>query len=154
MNSVRLDDVRNIDQALVDHGNKGRVVFGSKNAKDLIERLNVIAAVVGRQGDAGKKNFNVGVFERCYHYVEIAASLVWWYTAETIVAAKFNNGDGGVELKDGAEIGNRIFGGGPTRAQIRYFVEVTALIQIPLQGVGIRLAGSQSVACRDAVAVA
>ena len=80
--------------------------------------------------------------------------LVKRQTPETIVAAELNDDDGGMQRQDGAQGGNGIFCGGAAGAVICYLVAVAAPVQVPLQRVGIRLASLESVARRDAVAIA
>ena len=154
MDTVALDNVGDIDQIFVDHGDKGRVVLGGKVAKHLVECLNVFATVVGRQGDAGEQHLNVGLFKGSNDHIEIVASLVRWQTAETVVASKFDNGDDWMKLEYLPQVGNGILCGCSAGAIVQDFVVVTALIQVPLQRVGIRLAGSQPEAGRYAVAIA
>lgn len=154
MDAVGLDCAGDVDQVFVDHGNKGRMVLGYKVAEDLFELLNVVVAVVGRKGDAGEQDFDVRVFERGQHLVEVVAGLVGGEAAETVVATEFDDYDFRVKEQDGAEIGDGVLGGGAAGASIAHLVVVAAAVQIPLQSVGIGLAGLEAVAGGDAVAVA
>ncbi len=116
--------------------------------------LDVVGAVVGRQGDAGEQDFDVRVFERGQHLVEIAAGLVEGQAAQAVVAAELDDDDFGMQEQDGAQTGDGVLGGGAAGALIDDLVVVAAAVEVPLQGVGIGLAGLEAVAGGDAVAVA
>jgi len=154
VDAVGLDCAGDVDQIFVDHGHEGWVVFGCEVTENLVKLLNVIMAVVGRKGDAGKQDLGVRVFKRGQHLVEVAAGLVGGKAAKTVVAAEFYDYDLGAQEKDGAEIGHGILGCGAAGALIDHFVVEAAAVQVSLQRVGIGLAGLEAVAGGDAVAVA
>lgn len=128
MNAVGLDGIGNLNEVFVNHGHKCSVVFGCEVTKNLVERLNVIAAVVGGQRNSGEKHLDVGVAERSEDGVEVAAGLVGRHSTKAVIAAKFDQDDDGMELQYGAKAGDGVFGGGPAGAQVRYFVVVAALV--------------------------
>ncbi len=76
MDAVGLDGAGDVDEVFVDHGDKGSVVLFGEITEDLIEMIYVLLAVVGWKGDAGEQDFDVCVFERGQHLVEVAAGLV------------------------------------------------------------------------------
>ena len=151
VDAVGLDGAGNMHQVFVDHGDKGGVVFRCEIAEDLLEGLDVVIAVVGREGDAGEQDFDVRVFERGENLVKVAPGLVEGQTAQAVVAAELDDDDLGVEEQDGTEAGDSILGGGAAGALIVHLVVVAASVQIPLQRVGKGLAGLKAVASGDAV---
>jgi len=88
MNAIGLNRAGNIHQVLVNHGNEGCVVLLGEAAKDLLELLDVLLAVVGRKGDASEQDFDVGVFKSREHCIEVAACLVRRQTAEAVVCRR------------------------------------------------------------------
>lgn len=154
MDAVALNRVRNVDQVFIDHGHKCGVVPGGKIAEDFLEGCDVVAAVVGGQGDAGKKNLDVRIFKCCEHLFEVASSLIRGKAAEAVVASEFDDNDFRMELEDVVQIGNGVLGGGAAGALIVDLVMVTTIVQIPLKRVGVRLSGLKAVTGGDAVAEA
>ena len=76
MYAVLLDGAGDVDEVFVQHGDEGRVVLRGEIAKGLVEGTDVIRTVVGRKGDAGEQDLDVGGFKRGENLIEIAASLV------------------------------------------------------------------------------
>ena len=52
MYAVLLDGSWDVDEILVEHGDERRVVLGGEVAEGLIEGMDVVGTVVGREGDA------------------------------------------------------------------------------------------------------
>jgi len=154
VNAVFLDGVGDVDQVFVDHGHGGGVVLGRDVAEDLLELVDVVRAVVGRQGDAGEQDFYVRGFEGGEDLVQVVLSLIGWKAAEAVIAAEFDDDDFRVKLQYGVETGCGVFGGGAAGALIADFVVVAVGVELLLQVVGPGLAGLQAVAGGDAVAVA
>ena len=154
MNAVRLDCVGRVDQVFVDHGHERCVMFLGKGAKDLCELLDVVAAVVGWQGDAGKQDFDVRIFQRGEHQIEVAACLVERQAAQSIVAAELDNDDLGMHQQDGMDASHGVLCGGPADAFVYDLVVVAAGVQVPLQRVGVGLPVLEAIARGDAVAIA
>ena len=100
VDAVALDGVGNVDQIFVDHGHEGRMMLGSEVAENLIEGVDVVGAVVGRQRDAGEQHLDVGIFKRGEHRVEVAAGLVEGQAAQAVVAAEFDDDDGGMQQQE------------------------------------------------------
>ena len=53
VDAVSLNGIRNANQILVEHGNQRGVVLCGESGKDLLEGVDVVGAVVGREGDTG-----------------------------------------------------------------------------------------------------
>ena len=63
VNSVALDGAWDVHEIPVDHGYERSVVLAGQLGKDVIELTDVVGAVVGRQGNAGKEYFDVRLHE-------------------------------------------------------------------------------------------
>ncbi len=154
MNAVGLNRAGHIHKIPVDHGHDGGAVFGGEIAKYLVELMNIVGAVVRRKGDAGEENPDVRVFERHDHGIEVVSSLTERQAAKAVVAAKLNDDDCGVQGDDGVEAGNSVFTGGAARALVENLVAIAEFVEVSLESVRVRLTGGETIACRDAVAVA
>jgi hypothetical protein len=122
--------------------------------KDLIKSLDVISSIVGRKCDSGQQYLDLGIVKSGQNRVEVATRLVGRNSAKPVVAAEFNDHNGGMKLENRAKVGNGILGGSTARAAIRYGVMVAKLVEIPLQGIGEGLAGCEAISRGNAVAVA
>jgi hypothetical protein len=154
MNTVLLDGAGDVDQILVDHGNEGRVVFRGEIAENLVEGLDVVGAVVRRKGDAGEEHLDVRGFEGGEDRVKILLCLMGRQSPEPVVAAEFDDDDGGVGLDDCVYVGGCVLGGGAAGAPVFDLVFVAALVQIALERVWERLAGLEAISGGDTVAIA
>jgi len=154
VNAVLLDGVGDVDQVFVDHGHKGGVVPGGQAAENLLEGVNVVRSVVGRQGDAGQQNLDVRAFEGGQDGIQILARLVGGQATEAVVATEFDDHDFGVQFKDGAQVADGVLGGGSAGALVDDLVVVAVAVQLRLKIVRIGLAGLETVARGDAVAEA
>ncbi len=154
MDAVGLDCPRDVDQILIDHGDKCRVALDGEVAEDLVECFDIVWAVIRGQSDAGEQDLDAGILKRGYHLVEVAAALVKRKAAEAVVAAELNDDYFGAKGQDGMESGNGVFGRGTAGTLIADLVVVGEVIEITLECVGERLTGLKPVACSDAVAEA
>jgi hypothetical protein len=154
MNAVLLDGAGYVDQVFVDHRDECDAMFGGEVAKDLVEGLDVVGAIIGRQGDAGKEDLDVRGLQCGEEVIKVLARLIGGYTPKAIVTAKFDENHSRTSLDDRIYVGDRIFGGGAAGAAVLHLVFVAALVEIALQCVRKGLAGLKTVAGRDAVAVA
>ncbi len=91
MDGILLNCAGDIHQVLVDHWNKSDVMLCCQIAKDLVEVVNIFLTVVWREGDAGQKNLDMGVFESCQHRVEVVAGVVERQAAQAVVAAELDD---------------------------------------------------------------
>ena len=128
MDAVALEGVGDIDKVLVDHGNKGGVVFGGEVAEDFFEGCDVVAAVVGGQRDTREENSDVRVFKCGENLVEVATGLIGRQSAEAIVAAELDDDDIGVEQQNRMKIGDGVLGGGTAGTLIVHLVVVAAIV--------------------------
>ena len=62
--------------------------------------MDIVGAGVGREGDAGEDDFAAGVDEGGDDSVEVAARVGDGDAAKAVVAAKFDDDDGGVEAEE------------------------------------------------------
>ena len=97
-------------------GTKATWCRGREIAKDLIEGVDVVGPVIGRQRDAGEQDFYMRALKRGEHLVEIRARLGDGQAAQAVVAAKLDNHDGRVQAQDSGQGGERVFGGGAAGA--------------------------------------
>lgn len=154
MDAVGLDGSGNVDEVFVDHGSERYVMLLRESVKDLVKRLNIVGAIVGRQRDAGEQDFDVRGFEAGEHLIEIAACLLERKTAQPVVAAELDDDDLRVLAKDGGETGDSVFGSGSADALVDDFVAVALGVELPLQSRWEGLAVLQAVAGSNAVAEA
>lgn len=76
MNSIGLDCAGNVSEIFVDHGHECYMMPGGEVVKHRIKLTNVVRAIVGRKGDAGKQDLDVRIGERGEHGIEIVKRLV------------------------------------------------------------------------------
>jgi len=153
VNAVGLNSAGDGDEILVDHRHKGDVVVRGERAEELLEGLDVVGSVVGRQRDAGEQDFNVRGFERGEDLIEIAAGLSERKAAKTVVAAEFDDHDFRMLGEKGGKARDCVFSGGAAGAAVDHSVVVALGVEILLQGTGIRLAEFQALPGGDAVSV-
>lgn len=154
MYAVGLDGVGDVHEILVNHRHEGSMMLSREVTKDLIKSLDVISSIVGRKCDSGQQYLDLGIVKSGQNRVEVATRLVGRNSAKPVVAAEFNDHNGGMKLENRAKVGNGILGGSTARAAIRYGVMVAKLVEIPLQGIGEGLAGCEAISRGNAVAVA
>ncbi len=154
MDAVLLNGAGEMNQVLVDHRDKGNMVAGGECSEDLAEGVHVVHAVVGRQRDAGEKNFDMRGLKRAENLVEVAACLGEREAAEPVVSTEFDNYGVGVKAQNCWKAGNRVLGGGSAGTLIDDFVVIALCIQMPLQRIWEGLAFSEAVARGNAVAKA
>ena len=139
MDAIALDGSGDIDQIFIEHGHQGNVVHGREVAKDLIERADVVGSVIGRQRDSGQEDLYVRTLERGENLIEIGARLVDRQAAQSVVAAKLDNHDGGVKAQYIGEACERILGSGAACALVDDLVRVATRIEQLLKSGGIGL---------------
>ena len=130
MDSVRLDRIGDINEVLVNHGNQGYAVFGGKIAEDLIEGVDVVGAVVWRQGDACEQYLDMRNFECVQNRIKVAACLIEGQAAETVVAAEFDDDDGRVKGKYLGQALDGVFGGGTACSHFDDLVFVAVRVEL------------------------
>src|SRR5690606_3500016 len=75
-------------------GQEGQLVLRGKIFVDLFKIVDVIRTVVAGQRDSSKDDFGFGGLECLNRLFEVFASLFQGETAETVVAAQFEDDDG------------------------------------------------------------
>lgn len=139
MDAVGLNGAGDIDQVFVDHGHDGGVMAGGEVEEDLIELMDVIGAVVGRQRDAGDEDLDMRAAERGDDGIKIAAGLIEGQAAQAVVAAELDDDDGRVQVEDGCERDDGVFGRSAAGAAVEDGVGVAEAVKIALQGCWICL---------------
>jgi hypothetical protein len=71
--------------------------------------------------------------------------------AEAVVAAEFDDDDGGMEAQDILQAVDAVLAGVAADAGVHNLIVVAAAVEVGLQVVGIGVAGRNPVACGDAV---
>jgi hypothetical protein len=154
MNAVVLNGAGDGVDVGVEHGKQGDVILGSDEAEGFIEGLNVIGAIVGGEGDAGENNFAAGVEEGGDDGVEIAAGIGDGDAAQAVVAAEFDNDDGGMEAEDVLYAVDAVFACVAADAGVNDPVAVATVVKGGLEVVGPGVAGIDAEARGDAVSEA
>ena len=137
-----------------DEGEHGDFVLVGEQDVGLVELADVVAAVAGRDGDAGEGEGETGGFELADDAVEVAAGVGDGEAAEAVVAAELDDDEGGVEIEDAADAGEAVLGGVAADAFVDDAVVVTGLVQVALEEVGVAFAGLGAVAGGEGVAEA
>lgn len=154
MDAVRLDRSGHVDQVFVNHRHQGNMVFLCQVAKDLVERMDIVRSVIGRQRDACQQHLDTRGFESREHRVQVLPRLIQREAAQPVVSAEFDNDDGRVALNNRSHIGSGVLccrSAGPPVVNV---VFVAGLLQIALQCRGVGLVWLKSQPRRDAVAIA
>ncbi len=138
----------------VEHGQQGDVVFRCDEMVGLVEGLDVVGAVVRREGYTGEDDFAAGVKQRGDDGIEVAARIRDGEAAEAVVAAEFDNDDSRVEAQHVLEPVDAVFAGIAADAGVDDFEVVAVAVEAGLQVVGIRMTGTDAIASGDAVAEA
>ena len=119
-----------------------------------VELIDVVGAVVRREGDAGENDFAACLKQSGDEGGEVAARVGDRDAAQAVVAAELDDDDGGVQAEDFFEAVDAIFAGVAADAGVDNFVVVAATVEIGLEIVGIRVAGRDAIAGGDAVSEA
>jgi len=139
MDAIALDRSRDIDQIFIKHGHESNVVLRREIAKNLIECADVVRSIVRRQRDAGKQDLHMSFLKRGEHLVEIRARLGDGQAAQSVVASKLDNYDGGAQAQDIGQGCESILCGSAARALVQYFVRISLRIELLLKEIWIRL---------------
>lgn len=100
-------------------------LFGGEHV-GLIDGLDVVVSVIGREGDAGERDLNACMLQRGDDLVEIGAGGGDGKAAESVVASELDDGDGGMGSNDVVEAVDAIFGGVSADAHVKDAVVVAA----------------------------
>ncbi len=140
--------------ALEQKGKHRDLVFLCQHGVGCIELLDVVGAVVWREGDSGERHLGAAGFEGGDDLVEVGAGIFDGQAAQAVVAAEFDYDNRRLEVENGIEPLNAIFGGVAADALVDDAVVVAASVEIRLKVVGIALAGVCSETGGEAVAEA
>ena len=154
MDVVSLHHARDAVRALEDEGDHGDLVFGGERGVVAVELAHVVGPVAGWERDAGEGDLSAAILQATEDGVEVGASVGYGKTAETVVAAKLDDDEGGMHVEDAADAGEAVFCGVAADAFVDDAIFVTGVVQISLEDVGIALAGFGAVAGGEGVAEA
>jgi hypothetical protein len=129
MDAVGLNGAGYANQILIEHGHKRRVITSRDLGKHRLEAADVFGSIIGRQRDAGHQHTNMRIDQRSDHVVKIGAGLRLRQATQSVVSAELDNHDCRVQAEDERQAGNRIFGGGSTRAFVDDLVMVAAIVE-------------------------
>ena len=141
MRTVALHHSWNSEDVLEEEWEEGDAVFGADDGVGVSELLNVVGAVVGGQGDAGKDDFCAAGFEGLDDVVEVGAGVGDGKATEAVVATEFDDDDGGMKGEDGVEALNSVLGGVAADALIDDAIVIVGGVEICLKVVRVALAG-------------
>ena len=140
--------------SLENEGEHGDVVFLRQQSVGFVELPDVVGAIVWREGNSGENYFCSAGFKCGDDLVEIGAGVVDRDSAESIVAAKFDNDNRWLQSKNAVQALQTIFGCVAADALVDDAIMIAALIEVRLEIVRIALAGIGAGARGEAVAKA
>ena len=152
--AVALHHAFDAEDVLEEEGQQGDVVLLCQDRVGGGELLDVVGAVVWGEGDAGEDDAGAAGFEGGDDVIEVGAGVFDAKAAEAVVAAKFDDDEGGLEGEDGVEAFEAIFGGVAADAFVDDMVVVAEFVEVGLEVVGVALAGFGAEACGETVAEA
>ena len=154
MDAVGLDGVGDGVHVVEDEGQKRHVeLFGGENV-GLIDGVDVVLSVVGRESDSGERDFDAGVLEGGDDVVVVGTGGGDGKAAESVVASKLNDSDGGVGGEDVGKAVDTVLGGVSADTHVEDAVVVAVFGEEMLKVVGVSLSGGRSVAGGQAVSEA
>jgi len=126
MDAILLNRPGDTDQVFVDHGHEGGMMLGGQIAKDLVEGLNVVRAIIRGERDTGEQDLDMRGLQSREDVIEIAASLVGGQTAESVITTEFDDYNFRVQKQDRADVGDCVLCGRPAGALIINLIVVSA----------------------------
>jgi len=154
VNAVVLDGAGNGVNVGVEHGEQRNAVFCRDEAVGFVERMDVVGPVVGRKGNAGQNDFAAGVEQSGDDGVEITPGIGDGEAAEAIVAAEFDDDNGGMKAENVFQAHNGVFAGIAADPGVDDLVVIAALVEGSLKVLGPGMAGGDAIAGSNAVAEA
>ena len=151
---VALHHSRDSVDALEQEGKHRDAVLAGQQGVGLVELLDVVGAVVGGQGDAGKGDLGAGVLEGGDDLIEVGAGGCDGQAAQAVVAAELDDDDGGMQGEYLGQALNSVLGGVSADALIVDAVANVEMVQVGLKIIGIALAGIGASAGGQAIAKA
>ena len=101
-------------------------MLGGQIAKDLVEGLNVVRAIIRGERDTGEQDLDMRGLQSREDVIEIAASLVGGQTAESVITTEFDDYNFRVQKQDRADVGDCVLCGRPAGALIINLIVVSA----------------------------
>ena len=138
MNAVRLHELRILIHVHEQERDKRNFMFFRQLREHGCERLDVIGAVIGGQGDAKQNKRNFCFLDARNHFVQVFASGFYGNAAQTVVAAKFQYDQGRMRRNDIINASQPVRGGITAHALVIDPILVPVLLQQVLQVVRIR----------------
>ena len=154
MNAVGLDGSGHGVDVGVEHGQERDVIARGDLMIHEVELMNVGGAVVGRERDAGEQDFGVRGEQAGDYGFEVAFGDAEGQAAQAVVAAEFDDDDGGVHGEDAGQAVDGIFGGVAADAGVDDAVMVAAGVEVVLERGGVSLVRQEAVASGNAVSEA
>ena len=154
MDAVVLNGAGDRVDAGVQLRQQGHVILCRDQPVGFIKLADVVGAVVGGQGNAGEENPAVSAEQGADDGVEITAGGVDGDTAEAVIAAEFDNGDGGVKAEEVFQAVHSVFAGIAADAGVDDPVMVSAGVEEGLKVCGIGVGWIDAMPGGDAVAEA
>jgi hypothetical protein len=151
MNAVLLEQTV-FEDAFEQERDQRHMVFRGEGLVHGLKLADVVAAVIGRQRDAGQQNADVRGRKAGHDLIQVCAGGADRYSAKTVVATELKDHDARLLCDDAADAGKPIRRGFATDAEIHNMVRVARFVQVALEVVGITLAGVGAVASSEAVA--
>lgn len=152
--AVGLHHSGDAEDSLEEKGEKGELVFFGNDGIGVVELMDVVGAIVGRQGNAGEGDGGSAPFEFGDDAVEVGAGVGDGEAAEAVVATKLDDHEGGFEGDDAVDAGDAVLGGVAADAGVNDAVFVSGVVEVLLEKVGVALAGVGTEAGGEAVAEA
>ena len=102
------------------------MVFFCDCREDIVEAADVSLAIVARKSDAGDYHLGMGVLQGMDDGVEVSLHFFGPDSAQAVVAAKSDDDDGGMKVKDFIDAVDAVFGGVATNAFVDDMVVISA----------------------------
>lgn len=154
VNAVGLDGSGHGVDVGVEHRQERDVIARGDLVIHEVELMDVGGAVVGRERDAGEQDFGVRGEQAGDDGFKIAFGDGERQATEAVVAAEFDDDDGGMHGEDAGQAVDAVLGGVATDAGVDDAVVVAAGVEVMLERGGVGLAGFEAVTGGDAVSVA
>ncbi len=154
VNAIGLDGSGDGVDVRVEHWQKRHVEARGDLVIHEVELMNVGGAVVGRERDAGEQDPDVRGEQAGDDGFEVAPGDAEWKAAKAVVAAEFDDDDGGMHGEDKRQSVDAVLGGVAADAGVDDAVVVSASVEVVLERGGVGLAGFEAMAGGDAVSVA
>ena len=151
MNTVGLHAACRAINVLQQEGEQGNVILPGQQRVRLIELVDVVRAIVGRERDTAEHNFDASSLQGRDYLIQVFARAVDGKAAEAVVAPEGNDNNDGFQGQDIVEPIDTVFGGVAADPRIHDVVIKAFGIEILFEKVGITISRVRAVACSQAV---